>query len=94
MRDLRWPKDSRRLYASGGPRELFDLRRILDSAAARTACHVHYSREERLDRRHAERLAGLPGVVLHSYGGGGHHLARWLHERGDLLRLIEHAVRR
>jgi hypothetical protein len=94
MRDLRWPKDSRRLSASGAPRELLDLRPILASAAPRTAFHVHYCRQERLDRRHAERLAGLPRIALHAYDGGGHHLARWLHERGDLLRVIEQAVRR
>jgi hypothetical protein len=94
MRDRRWPKDFRRLYAGGGTRALFDLRDVLASADARTTFHVHYCRHERLDVLHAERLGDLPNVVLHSYSGGAHKLANWLYKRGDLLRILEHAVRR
>jgi hypothetical protein len=94
MRDFRWRKDFRRLYASGGTRELFDLRRVLSAGESRTTFNVHYCRHERTDVLHAERLGDIPNVVLHSYGAGGHRLANWLYKRGDLLRLLENAVRR
>jgi len=94
MRDFRWRKDFRRLYANGCTRELLDLRAVLQPREDRTTFHIHYCRHERLDVLHAERLSRLPNVVLHSYGGGAHRLANWLYRRGDLLRILDQAVRR
>lgn len=95
MLDRRWRRDIAQIYRTSPQNRTFrDLRRVLPRRETGTTFHVHYCRANRLDSLHAERLGDLPGVVLHSYPAGGHRLARWLHERGDLLRILERAVRR
>ncbi len=93
MLDRRWQRDIAQIYRTAPQNRPFrDLRRVLPRRPSATTFHVHYSRADRLDALHAERLADLPNVLLHSYPAGGHRLARWLHERGELLRLLERAV--
>lgn len=58
------------------------------NSAGGFGCHGH-----RLDARHAQRVAGLPGVSLHRYDEGGHRLVGVLRDRGDLRRIMEGALR-
>jgi hypothetical protein len=44
------------------------------------------------DRRHAERLRGLPGLRLYRFGAGGHELVRELRDRGVLAGVLRRAL--
>jgi pimeloyl-ACP methyl ester carboxylesterase len=44
------------------------------------------------DRRHAERLADLPGVSLHGIEGGAHEVARTMRQDGSLQRVLLEAL--
>lgn len=45
----------------------FDLHHLSQTHNGRSRYHIYYGNGHPLDRRHATRLAGLPGVELHAY---------------------------
>ena len=63
-----------------------DLRRAVgESPAGAGSRVVHYCSADRLDREHAERLAGAPAVDLRAYAEGGHNVVKHLRDTGRLL---------
>ena len=89
-RDLRWWRQMRRVWFRPQTRASWDLRPILASSARN--CHVHYSGSNRRDVAHAQHLAGIAGVSLHSYPEGGHQLVRNLRDSGALGDLLLRAL--
>jgi pimeloyl-ACP methyl ester carboxylesterase len=91
MGDFRW---TRRLLPTWAAtvfgRHQYDLAPLLKRRTeGEIAVDLYYSKQERLDRRHAESLEGLPNVRLHPFDVGGHMLVRHLRDTGmlsDLLR--------
>jgi hypothetical protein len=71
-----------------------DLRSALPEArwCEETQYRLYFDEAQRADREHAERLAGLEGVRLYRFGGGGHRVARHMRDSGALARVIERAV--
>ena len=52
-----------------------------------------YGADVSIDRRHAERLLGVPGVTVEPHENGGAALAYALLRHGKLLPLVEHELR-
>jgi acetyl esterase/lipase len=92
VHDRRWKEEIGRLRASDAGSEWMDLRGVLKASSGRSVLHVHYPAAHRLDRLHAWRLRGLPGVELHPEEGGGHNVIRTLRDRGELGPLIAGAL--
>jgi hypothetical protein len=65
-----------------------DLAAALATGPGEHRFHIHFGNGHEADRRHAERLAGLPGVVLHGHDTDAHQVARHLRERGTLIEAI------
>jgi hypothetical protein len=92
-RDRRWKKEMRAVQSSPGLiRRYLDLRRPLASSGVGTRFQLHFCERHRLDRIHARRLAGLPGVDLVSHAEGGHRLVRFLRDQGRLPKLLLRAL--
>jgi pimeloyl-ACP methyl ester carboxylesterase len=88
-RDFRYRNDAVRLTLRGLPgRRYRDLR----ETPAATRSRIHYSKTDRLDTWHAERMRGLPGYEIHSHLGGGHQLVRELRDRGELAPLLSEVL--
>jgi hypothetical protein len=83
-RDKRHADRSRSLRSAPGGSPWRDVRPHVKRAGGRTIIHIHYAVQHRLDRLHAERLAGFPGVVLHPYPEGTHRLIGKLAASGSL----------
>ena len=91
-RDRRWRRAVARARRSARHRGHLELVRLLDGRVHRTRIAVHHGEEDRSDARHAERLAGLPGVTVTSHAGG-HEVLGWLDDRGEAVPLLEAALR-
>ena len=91
--DDRWAGHFRNLDAVGGPDPRWtDLREALPRERRdRTALHVHYPRPLEEDARHAERLAGLPGVTMVAHEHGYHNFIQGLRNRGELAGIFRDA---
>lgn len=92
--DRRWEKELRPLVDAGAlDASWADLRSALPAARhAGTRYEVYFDETDRLDRLHAERLAGLDGVRLYRFGRGGHMVSLALRRCGALDRLLRRAV--
>jgi pimeloyl-ACP methyl ester carboxylesterase len=88
--DRRWEHLLRPLAARDGLEQRWvDLRRALPEARhGGTRYRVYFDETIRLDRLHAERLAGIEGLRLYRFGRGGHSLVRQLRDCGALERLL------
>jgi hypothetical protein len=87
--DVRWARQIWRLYANTiFSKTYFDLRKRLLHNTTMTEYHIYYSTDDPLDKIHAERMSGLPGVKLHPYTAGGHELVRELRDQGDLKKIF------
>ena len=53
---------------------------------------VYFDETHVADRRHAERLVGVPNLRSHWFGGGGHVLVKSLREANALGRIIRQAL--
>jgi hypothetical protein len=87
-RDGRYWRDAVRLAARGGGGRHRDL--LLLPRLAPT--ELHYPAHSRLDRAHAERLAGCDGVTLHAHDSANHQVVRELRASGELGRLLQRLV--
>jgi dienelactone hydrolase len=56
-----------------------------------TVFEVHYPTQLDADRRHAERLAGLPGVTMCGHDKAAHNFIRGLRNRGELPEIFRAA---
>jgi hypothetical protein len=92
--DRRWRREIARVHAlAQARRDVFDLRSALPYLPAVPQIEVHYSPESRIDRLHATRLRGLPGVTLHPHGEGGHQVVARLRDTGALRSLLVRSLR-
>jgi acetyl esterase/lipase len=94
-RDRRWRREIAALHAlDARSRGYLDLRAALRRPEVGSPeTHVFASADDRLDRIHARRLAGIRGVTVHEYPSGGHSLIRSLRDRGELAPLLLAALR-
>jgi hypothetical protein len=92
--DHRWDEQLRDLAAEGGLDSRFvDLSRALPAlASGRTRFEVYFDESFDVDRLHAERVAGVPGVVLHPLPEGEHGIARDMRESGELDEVLRRAL--
>lgn len=65
-----------------------DLQSLLRKYNGRTAYHVYFGKDNKLDRRRAERAAGLPGVRLIPVPGNSHNIVDTLSRRDGLRSLF------
>jgi pimeloyl-ACP methyl ester carboxylesterase len=91
--DSRWPRHFKSLDALGGPDPRWvDLRDALPrERRAGTAYEVHYPSGNEQDARHAERLAGLPGVRMVGHERGYHNFIQGLRDQGELAEILRSA---
>ena len=91
--DDRWPGHFKNLASLGGPDPHWvDLREALPRERRDgTEFEVHYPSPYEKDARHAERLAGLPGVKLVGYERAYHNFIQGLRNRGELSEIFRAA---
>jgi hypothetical protein len=58
----------------------------------RTSFQVYFDASFDVDRLHAERVAPVPGVVLHPQAGGKHGIAREMRDSGQLDEVLRRAL--
>ncbi|MBM4149122.1 MAG: hypothetical protein FJ224_08760 [Lentisphaerae bacterium] len=88
-RDRRWADRARAVAACPtADRRLFDLRNPIRNQPAPPHIEIHYPVMNRLDRLHAERLRGLPGVALCPHRCESHMLVKELRDSGELQRIL------
>ncbi|MHB8234605.1 MAG: hypothetical protein ACYDHT_08125 [Solirubrobacteraceae bacterium] len=93
--DRRWEAHLRGLLASGRMDERWlDLRSALPAVLQeRTRAQIYFNERLEVDRLHAERLAGVPGVRLFRFGHNtGHYLVNTLRDNGSLETALRRAV--
>ena len=94
MGDHRWDERLLPLVSEGAlDQRWVDLRQALPGArVADTRYQVYFDDSLDVDRLHAERLLGLPGLRMYRFGGGAHHLVRDLRDNGALARILRAAL--
>ncbi len=92
--DHRWDAQLLPLIAEGALDRSWSDLRVAIARERRDATRYTVLVDERLDvdRRHAERLVGLPALKLLRFGRGGHGLVRELRQAGALERLLRRAL--
>ena len=91
--DKRWKKDIANIHASPAQNRPFeDLLPTLEARRPGCTFHVHFCHQEKLDVAHANRVAHIDDVFLHSYAEGEHKVIRWLKQRGDLEKILRAAL--
>jgi hypothetical protein len=92
--DHRWDERLLPLVKDGAlDQRWVDLGRALPAArVADTRYQVYFDDSLAVDRLHAERLLGLPGLRMYRFGGGAHHLVRDLRDNGALARILRGAL--
>jgi len=75
------------------PEEHRNLARLLARPNGRTRYRVFYCQGNAWDRRHAEALAGCPGVELHPQPGDTHLVYQAMHDSGRLRSVFEETMR-
>lgn len=84
-RDFRWQKQIINTYRkSVWKQKAWDLRSLLRGSLYAPRISVFVSRSHRLDRIHARHLAGITGVRIHEFDGGGHGVVKLLRDEGKL----------
>ena len=85
--DRRWPDQMLEVQRSPGTLCL-DAKPLLRRVRPSCEMDVFYSRHDRLDRIHAERLSFASNVRTHPLGEGGHSVIKHLRSSGDLARVV------
>ncbi len=70
----------------------FDLKPLLRDSGGQTVYHLYYSSAVKKDAIHAMHVADLENVSLHMRSDPGHHLARAMHNSGELDRVLRKAI--
>lgn len=65
-----------------------DLASLLPVNQGQTTYDIYYDRDCELDRIHAERLEGVPGITLCPRAGGDHEIAKAMRDRGELREVV------
>ena len=89
-RDRRWYRSVAKAWRRSVIRpHVWDLLTLLmKRMPAANSATVFAASGHRLDRLHAERLRGVPGVTIRLLDGDGHNLVRGLRDRGELPAII------
>ncbi len=66
----------------------YDLKEVLSQDNGRSTYHIYYGTSHARDTIHAERLAGLPGVVLHPVDTHEHHVSTLMRDSGELAEIL------
>ncbi len=91
--DHRWATSADRIRAlCDGPLDHADVVPVIAARTQPNPVVVHFSADDELDARHAERLRDLPGVELVSHETGGHALTRRLRARGTYDDIVIEAM--
>lgn len=91
-RDDRWPEEMAEIRRLSRFRRHLDLRRAIRARGQRSELHVYFGAKNLLDRTHAGRLEGLPGVTLHPWATASHAVARRMREEGELKPVLLRAL--
>lgn len=87
--DRRWKRQIFNMYARCClKRKVWDLKAPLLELGDGRKIDIYYSRDDRLDSVHAERLKKLDGVSVHCVANGGHGVVRTLRDEGKLAEII------
>jgi hypothetical protein len=91
--DERWRGHLATLDRLGGPDPRWaDLAVALPrEAKPGTVFEIHYPTQLELDRRHADRLRGLPGVSMIGHEKAAHNFVQGLRNRGELREIFQAA---
>jgi hypothetical protein len=89
--DRRWPEQMREVHRTRGTRYL-DAKPLLRRFRPSCEVDIFYSRYDRLDRVHAERLSFAWNVRTHALGEGGHSVIKHMRSSGDLTRVVSDAL--
>lgn len=93
MDDPRWTDALEALDRDGAlDRRWTDLGDVLSGRDAHARYDLFFDGQFGRDRRHAERLQGLPGVSMRPIDGGGHRVALRMRETGELERVLREAL--
>ena len=89
--DLRWGKQITQVHHfKHKVKAYFDLKKYLKhNSSYQTQIHIYYSLNDKLDKKHAERLGPENNVTLHPIEEGGHAVAKVVRNRGELKSLIK-----
>lgn len=91
--DDRWPDCVAEIRGMRrAERRHLDLADVLRAGPSRTAFHLYYGSENRLDALHCRRLGAVPTVVLHPWPTGSHAVARRMREEGSLRTVLWQAL--
>lgn len=89
--DRRWPEQMREVHRTRGTRYL-DAKPLLRLLRPTCETDIFYSRYDRLDRIHAERLSFASHIRTHSLGEGGHSVIKHLRDSGELTKIVLEAL--
>ncbi len=91
--DRRWTKELSSVYAFKEKRpEYFDLKNQLSTLDSyKTQINIYYSKNDRLDRYHAERLKSTRNILLHPRPEEGHDIVKQIRNSGELKALLQSA---
>jgi hypothetical protein len=95
--DHRWDGQLEDLVRGGAIDQRWsDLRSALAGGEGRreggTRYEVYFDETLEVDRLHADRLSGVPGVTLHRLSAGAHSVAQAMRETGELGRVLRAAL--
>ncbi len=87
--DKRWALEIEHLRQQTAHRmQLFDLLPVLQQQNSFRPIHLHVSREDALDIRHANHLSSIPQLTTHLYDEGGHDVVKNLRDQGLLPQIM------
>jgi len=86
-KDNRWAEEIAHLPYKIKKKYL-DLEILFHKNRSKSAIHIYYSLDERIDAIHAKKFEHIENVKLHAYKDGGHQLVQLLRKKGDLYKIL------
>ena len=87
--DSRWKSYLKKMYRNKEVKNTyFDLKKVFTLELKKTLFYIHYTKGDRIDRIHAQRMAKFPGVVLCGYEGSDHWMVHSLKKTGTLKKIL------